>query len=62
MADPGEGPLILDQTDAWKAEKIILGDPPPFSKGLDDRPPPLSQGLDLSLQTVMLCQNEWVWL
>lgn len=61
MADPGEGPLILDQTDAWKAEKIILGDPP-FSKGLDDRPPPLSQGLDLSLQTVMLCQNEWVWL
>ena len=45
-ADPGEGPggpappyptLFLDQTEAWRAKKIFLGDwAPPLSKGLDD--------------------------
>ena len=47
MADPGEGPrgpglpLVLDQTEARRAEKIFLEDrPPPLSKSLDDQPPP----------------------
>ena len=41
---PGPAPpiLVLDQTEARRAEKIFLGDrpPTPFSKGLDDRPHP----------------------
>ena len=49
MADPGEGPggpappLVLDQTEAQRAEKMFLETPspppPPLSKGLDDRAP-----------------------
>ena len=42
MAYPGEGtapPYFLDQTEAWRAEKILFGDPP-LSKGMDDRAPP----------------------
>ena len=43
MVDPGEGPgpppvLILDQTEALRAEKSSFGDqspPPALSKGLD---------------------------
>ena len=59
VADPGEGPggaappLFPDQTEARRAKKIFFGDqPPPVSKGLDDRPPPpsiLSQGIDPAL-------------
>ena len=51
VVDPGKGPgrprpsLLLDQTEARRAEKIWRGDHPPISKGLDDRPSPLSQGL-----------------
>ena len=47
--DPGEGPggpappppLVLDQTEAQRAEKNFLEtpSPPPLSKGLDDRAP-----------------------
>ena len=37
-------PLFLDQTEAWKAEKIFLETP---------FPPPLSEGLDPPL----LCSN-----
>ena len=33
-------PFFLDQTAAERAEKFWEGDPPPLSKGLDDRPPP----------------------
>ena len=42
LADPGRGPsspLFLDQTEAWRAEKIFW----------DTGPPLLSQGLDLAL-------------
>ena len=45
-------PLFPDQTEARRAKKIFFGDqPPPVSKGLDDRPPPsiLSQGIDPAL-------------
>ena len=48
MADPGEGPggpglpLVLDQTEARRAENIFLEDRPPLSKGLDDQPPLIS--------------------
>ena len=47
---------IVDQTEAPKAEKIFLGDPPrPLSKGLDDRsPPPFFQGLDPALVNVCI--------
>ena len=37
-------PLFLDQSEAWRAEKIFLGDwppPPPLFKGLGDQPPSL---------------------
>ena len=50
VADLGEVPgepappsLFLDQTEAWRAEKIFFGDhppTPPLSQGLDDRAPP----------------------
>ena len=46
VADPGEGPggpapLLLDQTDAQRAEKHFFWDrPPPLYQGLDDLPPP----------------------
>ena len=42
VADPGGAtPLILDQTEARKAEKKIFCDrASPLSQGLDDRPPP----------------------
>ena len=55
VADPGEAgsPLFLDETKARRAEKIILGDCPPLSKGVDDRPL-LSQGLDPALSAVYL--------
>ena len=48
VADAGEGPgggLILDHSEARRAEKFFLADPPP--------PPfhPLSQGLDPTLST-----------
>ena len=56
MADPGEGRgghlhlLVLEQSEARRAENFFLGDRPPLSKDLDDRPPHLSQGLDLTLE------------
>ena len=43
VADPGGGatPLILDQTEARKAEKKFFCDrASPLSQGLDDRPSP----------------------
>ena len=48
VVDPGEGPgpappppLLLDQTEARRAEKIVFWDaPPPLSNGLDDWDPP----------------------
>ena len=45
MADPGEGPpLILDQTEARRAETIFFWTPPrTFSEGLDDRPRGISR-------------------
>ena len=55
MASQGRepSPLFLDQTEAQRAENILLGDPPPLSKGMDDRPPhPLSQGLDPALKAI----------
>ena len=33
-------PLFLDQTDAQRAEKIVLETALPLSQGLDDFPPP----------------------
>ena len=57
MVDSGEGPgghlhlLVLDQSEARRAENFFFGDWPPLSKDLDDCPPPtLSQGLDLTLE------------
>ena len=45
-ADPCP-PLLLDQTEATRAENIFWENaPPPLSQGLDDRTPPLSEGLD----------------
>ena len=55
MADPGEGPaLLIDQTEARRAEKQVSSRPPPapFSQGLDDRGTPLSEGLDPPLHVV----------
>ena len=50
MEGPGglAPPLFLDQNEARRAKKVLGGDRPPLSKGLDD-PPPLSQGLDPAL-------------
>ena len=50
--------LILDQTDAQRAEKkfktaLPLPQPPPFSRGLDDRAPSLSEGLDPPLYCLL---------
>ena len=61
VADPGEGPggvappLVLDQTEALKAEKKIFPHHPPprVTKGQDDRPP-LSQGLDPALNKLVI--------
>ena len=45
VADPGEGPggaatrLVLDQTEALRAEKDFFPDHPPLSKVQDDRLP-----------------------
>ena len=36
----GWSPLLLDQTEAQRAEKNFFGDGPPLSQGLDDRGPP----------------------
>ena len=53
VADPGEGPggpapLLLDQTDAQRAEKHFFWDRPPLISGSGWSPPPhlLSEGLD----------------
>ena len=62
MADAREGPgggrlppLLLDQTEARRAEKVFFKTAPPaLSQGLGDRPhppPPLSEALDPSLST-----------
>ena len=66
---PAPPPLLLDQTEARRAEKIFFGDrhpsspPPPlpfpFSLGLDDRAPPLSEGLDSPLQMVPLSHTKF---
>ena len=55
VADPREAgpPLVLDETKARGAKKIIFGDRSPLSKGVDDRPL-LSQGLDPALSAVYL--------
>ena len=58
VADPGEGPggspppnlLVLDQSEARRAENFFLETGPPLSKDLDDWLPHLSQGLDLTLE------------
>ena len=52
VATPGEGPggparpLILDQTDARRTEKICFATPlpPRLSQGLDDRPGSATEG------------------
>ena len=55
VADPGEGPLFLDQTKGRKVKKKFLTPPLLIPGGLDDRPhqppspPQLSEGLDLPL-------------
>ena len=55
MADPGEGPegpglpLVLDQTEARRAEKIFLEDRPPPYLRVWMTSPPLSHGLDPAL-------------
>ena len=36
--EPGPSPLFLEQTEPQRTEKVLFGDPPPLSKGLDDRP------------------------
>ena len=46
VADPGEAggspALFLDETEVQRDEKIIFGDHPALSKGMDDgSPPPL---------------------
>ena len=45
VADPGEAggspPLFRDETEVQRDEKIIFGDHPALSKGMDDCPPPL---------------------
>ena len=46
-------PLVLDQTEALRAEKKFFPDHPPLSKGQDDRPP-LSQGLDPALNKLVI--------
>ena len=66
MADAREGPgggrlppLLLDQTEARRTEKVFFKTAPPaLSPGLGDRPhppptppPPLSEALDPSLST-----------
>ena len=69
---PGS-PIILDQTETRRAEKIFFGDrpppPPPPSKNLDDLDPPLSQDLDPALlfttQTITIrllyCHSSQSW-
>ena len=50
---PGEGTaplLLLDDSEAQRAGKIVLEDRPPPSKGLDDWAPPLPQGLEPALK------------
>ena len=40
-------PLLLDQTEAQRAEKNLFGDPlPPYLRVWMIGPPPLSEGLD----------------
>ena len=54
MTDLGEGPggpppLVLDQTEAHRAEKkffLRLSPPPPVISGSDDRALPLPEGLN----------------
>ena len=57
VADPGEAggspPLFLDETEVQRVEKIIFGDRPALSKGMDDRPL-LSQDRDPALLAVYL--------
>ena len=64
VVDSGQGlPLLSDQTEAWRADKIFFGDRPCLSKGLDDRPPsPLSQGLDPALVFWGYHPNIWPFL
>ena len=56
VADPGKGPgtpsppLLLDQTEARRAEKNLFWDrASPLSQGLDDRPPSLRYGSAIAL-------------
>ena len=46
-------PLVLDQTEALRAEKNFFPDHPPLSKVQDDRLP-LSQGLDPALNKLVI--------
>ena len=43
VADPreagGSPPLFLDETEVQRVKKIIFGDRPALSKGMNDRPP-----------------------
>ena len=47
VADPreagGSPPLFLDETEVQRVEKIIFGDRPALSKGMNDRPPLISR-------------------
>ena len=65
MADPGEGPggpttpLLLDQTEARRAEKKILETGPPLSQDLDDPPPPLPPPyLKVCIRHCFLCIHQ----
>ena len=49
----GPPPLILDQTEARRAEKKFFLEPGQGQgQGLDDRAPPLSEGRDLRLNCI----------
>ena len=69
VADPGEGPrepappppppLFLDQTEARRAEKILLETGPPLFQGSGWPGPLLSQGLDPALIYFLHVRGLW---
>ena len=55
--------LVLDQTEAWRAENNFFWDSAPrLSQGLDDRSlPGLSEGLEPPLHYIKRCkQQKWI--